>query len=338
MGSSKQSINYFILYDLGIPVTSLAISILLTFNKDSVGKSIAITLIITGLSTLLSQLAKELSNYYKDNIKSLTENTRNNENILVKITLIEEKVNKSIGIFAVNSDDNIFEKQLEILKTKEKGLKWIVARFIAKQLAFHFDKLSFEINSQDYSRFSKKLYAEVAESLYLTNSVTPYKWFNNLFTSNFDINSIEDKDIPAHITTWRHLDKTKKRLIILSENEINDLYKYDIYFDKYNEINKATDDNTRYIAYEELQRRVPEISTFAINKFDYAIFDNEIALKWELPTKNDEKTCVHLIDLVLGDQQVKRLVNDVFNEEWNNFMKVTELKDKIKKQKESING
>jgi hypothetical protein len=260
----------------------------------------------------------------------LKDNIEINEKVLTKITSIEEKVSKSIGIFAVNSDNNVFEQKLEILKNKEKSLKWIISRFIAKQLAFNFDELSFKINKKEYSRFSKQLYFEVDKSLLLTNSFDPYEWARTLISDNEVISELGETSketfkkwleknnksihIFEHIEAWKNIEKSKRRrLVILHESAWDFFFMYEPFYRLFLEVNstKEEDDDVRFITFNSLSNILGNDTYFDAKKYDYAIFDGNIALKWEiyddtgiaLSQDNSTESEISLIDLESSSAQ-----------------------------------
>lgn len=341
MGNSKKS-NNSIKYSLIIAVIFGVISVVLqkpaeSWNYDV--SSIALSILISLLSFIATYVLLLLFEYHK-----------NNKIILDKLVNIEQKFEKAIEMVAVNSDGNVFENKLKLLREKEGGIKWIVAKFISKQLSVNFEHLGFNIDSRAYSEFSNELYKEADNCIYLTNSLNPYEWFKNLFTdSEFEeilipcikgINSWDEKYTPAHIKSWNNIHEIKpavdrKRLIVLSNYEMENLFAYEPYFYKYNEINKVSDENTRYTTYDNLQKICPQLE---LNRYDYAIFDEHIALEWGLPNEKDKNQFIRLVDLKSDDKNARHITNfkDYLKKNWNTFIKAEDLKLKIKKKKSEI--
>ena len=83
--------------------------------------SIALSILISLLSFIATYVLLLLFEYHK-----------NNKIILDKLVNIEQKFEKAIEMVAVNSDGNVFENKLKLLREKEGGIKWIVAKFISK--------------------------------------------------------------------------------------------------------------------------------------------------------------------------------------------------------------
>ena len=123
MGNSKKS-NNSIKYSLIIAVILGVISVVLqkpaeSWNYDV--SSIALSILISLLSFIATYVLLLLFEYHK-----------NNKIILDKLVNIEQKFEKAIEMVAVNSDGNVFENKLKLLREKEGGIKWIVAKFISK--------------------------------------------------------------------------------------------------------------------------------------------------------------------------------------------------------------
>jgi hypothetical protein len=294
---------------------------------------------------------------------------RYRELLETRIERIENKLNQALEIMTIDAEDNSFQNKLRLLREKEGGVKWIISKFIAKQLALKFSELSFRINGHTYSNFSKKLYYEVDGSLFLTNSFNPYEWTRGLISypdyekivstlvtqskETFDEwwrkeitdNDLEEKYTPEHIKAWKDIAKNnvnRKRLIVLHKSELENFFVYEsfyFFFKKINDINDK-DDSTRFTTYDYLKHIGISVEA---DKYDYAIFDKEIALEWQIYSDNYEsdtfnKTKITLIDLKPSDSNNKaqslKDFEKIINDNWNRLDKIKQVEDKIIKSKQ----
>jgi len=284
-----------------------------------------------------------------------------------EIPKINSKLNQAIEIMTIDAEDKSFENKLRLLRNKEGGIKWIVAKFIAKQLALKFNELSFRINSHTYSNFSKQLYYEVDTSLFLTNSFNPYEWVKTLISDldyeqiistlvtqtkdTFDTwwksdiikKNLEEKYTPEHTKAWKDIAKhniDRKRLIILHKSELENFFVYEPFYLFFKKVNGISDDNTRFTTYDYLKTEGINIE---VNKYDYAIFDSEIVLEWEIHFDDDKnitlkKPKITLIDLNPLDSNDKAKSLKVFasyiSENWNRFYTIEYIEERIKDSKQ----
>jgi len=190
-------------------------------------------------------------------------------------------------------EDNIFN-----LLRRTRGRKiWIIAKFISRQLSNSFSTLRIDIEGDDYSRFSEKLYPECEHSIYLTCPFTPREWFEQLL-SNEDVDKIErgeqlpEDKIPPHVRALISAPAPdKKRLVILGEDKWKELYdsRNINFLREFLRINRGIE--IRFVKKEILSEKI---------RYDYdenediAIFDRELLLKWERPSSRDERTPLYL--------------------------------------------
>jgi hypothetical protein len=230
---------------------------------------------------------------------------------------------------AIDSEDRSFESKLKLIKDKKDyNIKNIISRFVAKKLAQNFREINFNINGNKYSKFSTKLYNDVENSIILTNSFNPYDWAKKLIRHNdFDeiteilntINSSENKDeewkkyehklnrfIPEHINSWNNLNSkiTRKRLIVWHQTELDNLLSQEPFFLFFKNINNIDiePNNNAFTTHEDLKSMNINID---VEKYDYVIFDNKLALEWKIIKDNNQVDIpseIKLIDLELTER------------------------------------
>ncbi len=340
---------------------SLLYSIISLLTENFKWSDIISDLPVTLFGTIAAFLATEgilIVVEYSDKYKDLLE---------TKVSKIESKISQAVEIMTIDSDDKTFENKLRLLRNKQGGIKWIISKFIARQLSVKFVELGFRINSPSYSDFSKQLYFEVDESLYLTNSFNPYEWVKALIDKhNFDeivselvtknmstFNSWWEKKIkedacfcekytPEHIKAWKAIAKTnvvRRRLVVLHESELQNFFVYEPFYLFFKKINDISDEDCRFTTYEQLKRNYSDIE---VDKYDYAIFDKEIALEWEIPFNeeiDDSKiqSKMTLIDLVPSESNsksnsLKKFANIISNN-WDKFDTINKIERRITDEK-----
>lgn len=141
-----------------------------------------------------------------------------------KLKTIEDRLPNTREISALFTDTNDLEHHLGFLHDTVGGLTWIVAKFISKKLSQSFtNKLTMEIDGDDYSLFAARLYPECERSIALTSPFTPREWFEELFTMD-KIDRIKKgeelapQDVPQHVRALLNSQAPiKRRLVILSD-------------------------------------------------------------------------------------------------------------------------
>ncbi len=259
---------------------------------------------------------------------------------------------------AFYTDNGKLETAIKALQRTEGRKMWIIAKFISRQLSNSFSSLKIDIDGDDYSKFAESLYKECEDSIYLTSPFTPVEWFRQLYADKADtvidiidksvditdaINDVEQKyGIPSHVKLLTTANiKTRKRLVILPSGNRAILIAQAKLLQAFLDMNKGVE--TRFIEKE----RLCEMYNFAcsdqydFSKYDYAIFDKEIVLKWERPIKPNEKRPLLLIDLKnISSSENKdiyeKIKNDIFEFRQGQHIKKEELKTKIANDKEGL--
>lgn len=328
--------------------------------------SIAFSVCVLCLSTVISagvlsiakfnekidKSIKKLSDL-EENVKSITNAVNihstdclNNNNILMErfnnnALSIKNKLDNIKLIMTIHSDNNVFEDHLELARTKYGGVKWIISKFISKQLHQTFDTLSFKIKGTDYSEFSQNIYYEADKNILSTNSLDPYKWVNTLIedqkindirdqlTTTKSYKSISDQDkkslilslTPKHIIAWNGIKENviKKRLIVFDPDN---LFLGEPYFLLFNDLYGISKDNDRFITRSDfinlsaskLNRKYKDIA----QQYDYTFFDHSVALKWKVPVDDYLKASndLTLIDLN-SDKELNNMLDEIENKWFN---------------------
>jgi hypothetical protein len=218
-----------------------------------------------------------------------------------RLSLIEDRLPKMRELTAFFTDSNKLESHLDYLHTAHGGLAWIVAKFISEKISNSFvKKWTIEINGSRYSRFAAKLYQECDDSIYLTSPFTPRQWFEYLTETQVkqikDGQHLSEEEIPEHVHALLHSPAPrKKRLVILDDSAWSEvecdtgcgggltcLAKLRLLkeFLRVNGENLDTGESlieTRFAKVSNLQGEITEY----VPTTDYAIFDKELALRWE---------------------------------------------------------
>ncbi|GHT35868.1 hypothetical protein FACS189427_06210 [Planctomycetales bacterium] len=276
-----------------------------------------------------------------------------------QIQKIKEKLDKAIEIVTVGSDSGGFEDALRKLKAQDTSARWIMSKFIAKQLANNFTHLRISIDGDGYTQFSAELYGEVKKSLFLTSSFDPYEWAKTLWTKNGlfdeldslikDGKAITDTDnskllkkltdVAPHLTAWKNLNlasEDKKRIIVLHRNEWNNFFVYEPYFLVFEEISGIIKDDThtKFLIFESYQDLLGN-DGLDTDKRDYAVYDEKIILQWDNPLKEKDKTALELLPLGNADEEPWRRINELKNK-WDGAKSVKDLKKSIDQGKEKL--
>ncbi|MCJ7508011.1 MAG: hypothetical protein MUO85_04680, partial [candidate division Zixibacteria bacterium] len=129
------------------------------------------------------------------------------DEIMQELGGIQDRLLKMIEHTAFFTENNKLERTaLNLLWEKTGGPAWIAAKFISKQLSESFSALKFDIDGDEYSNFSGKLYQECMSSIFLTSPFTPVEWFRQLYPDHADevIEAINRGvplayDMPVHV-------------------------------------------------------------------------------------------------------------------------------------------
>ncbi|MDR2581162.1 MAG: hypothetical protein LBC85_09250 [Fibromonadaceae bacterium] len=272
----------------------------------------------------------------------------------------------------VKSDEaknNIFKEKINLLRSnKTCRTKWIVSVFILKQLDSNFGELTFSIKGTDYSLFAQKLFEiyddkkhyqmkkkdTINDKILLTCSLNPYEWIKSLYMNSEEImpnlatkkkfNNWPDKNnldlVPNYIKALKEVPKEKrKRLIVIDEPKYFFLTEtYYLYFKHLNAIEDC-DKNTCFVTYDTLNKTLTYIKDIEVERYDYAIFNGEIALKWKMPDSDYSKeTDLVLIDLhSSANSKFRRAIEKIYVEDWNcegnGFITVANMKKNINDSK-----
>lgn len=275
---------------------------------------------------------------------------RKSDDIAKSINAIHDRLNSMAEHVAFHTEDGVIERNvINILRSKADGVMWIVARFISKQLSKSFSTLKFEIDGDDYSVFSEKLYRECSKSIYLTSPFTPAEWFRQLYPDKADIvfNMIDKGEhieeyapVPAHVQALVNADaELKKRLVIIPSQIMPSLIAQEKLLLEFLRIHPNID--TRFVEKEVLCEKYCFAGNgdFDFAKYDYAVFDREILLKWERPIKSKQKCPLSLIDLLnIQDSHTneicKQIVDEIFEFKTGQHMTDTEMLNSITLRKE----
>jgi uncharacterized SAM-dependent methyltransferase len=228
------------------------------------------------------------------------------------------------------TDDDTLEDKLKVLHSHNASSMWIISRFISKQISKNLSSLQFNIDANEYSKFSSELYKEVKQDLLLTYSINFYTW-HELLGINIDGKAISP---PQHIQAWNSLTINKKRLIILTDFDYNNLFVYEKYFKQFIEITDSKEENTRFICLEKFQEHSNTTEDLEILNYDYAIYDKSVLLRWENPIASKEATKIELTAERITNKYSDLL--HIFEQNWDNLKTHEELREYITKQKQQF--
>jgi hypothetical protein len=208
---------------------------------------------------------------------------------------LENRLGRMIEHSAFFTENGRLENIVQLLKNTPGKKKWIVAKFISRQLSDTFlADFRMEIDGHSYSAFAESLYQECEESIFLTSPFTPEEWFRQLVSDDKirrieqgTRNALGEHDIPAHVEAlFASPAPVKRRLVILPADkwsEVIDSTKAN-FMKEFLKINKGVD--TRFINQADLQDK---LGFDYSGEFDYAIFDRKLLLKWERPINGRDK-------------------------------------------------
>jgi len=269
----------------------------------------------------------------------LSENNKGIENQLEEVS---ERMKNILEYAAFYTENNVLEKgPLKLLREKEDGIMWIIAKFISKQLSKSFSNLKFEISGKEYSHFSEKLYPECRESIYLTSPFTPAEWFRQLYDNPDEvIKQINEgkgvEYVPSHIKSLITTNVEKKRLVILP-SWLSLIYQEKM-LDEFLKINEGIED--RFVTQKEFDKLFPDLANeeFNFSKYDYAIYDKKIILKWERPLAEMEECPLLLIDIENPQegQKYRRIVEEVFKFSHGQYTSEKKIKERIAEEKQKL--
>jgi hypothetical protein len=214
---------------------------------------------------------------------------------------IDTRVGTILEYSALHSK-KLEETLVKLRNTSEKR-KWIIAKFISRKLSDDFSSLKIEIDGDSYSDFSRNLYSECERSIHVTSPFAPEDWFLALnLDKNGTLQEIRDGvdvsrdrilSLAPHLKAFMDSPaEIKKRLVILSDADwkvLNNKENKDNLncLKKFLDVEGGGDIETRFIANTNLLKGRLLAKGIDFEKFDYAIFDGELLLKWEKPPKTE---------------------------------------------------
>lgn len=265
---------------------------------------------------------------------------------------IRIRQDKTIELAAFYTDGQELEKNaIGILRSKKGGVVWIAAKFISKQLTESFSTLKFDINGNDYSKFSEDLYRECKKFIYLTSPFTPAEWFRQLYSGMADqvIEKIQQSknesdqilQLPNHVQALVDSKATVKRIVVIPKGGWNTIVAQKKLLKKFLEMNGRIEN--RFITKEDLvsQYHFTEYPDFDFSRYDYAIFEKELLFKWERPF-GDEKKALELIDLMSDTRDSARpapyneIVEDMFEFKRAKFLDADQILAEIETKKAAL--
>lgn len=208
---------------------------------------------------------------------------------------IENRLSKMVEHTAFFTENGKLEGIIQLLKNMPGKKKWIIAKFISRQLSDSFlANFQIDIDTHNYSAFAESLYQECEEAIFLTSPFTPEEWFMQLIPDE-KVKRIQrgirgassEYETPAHVRALSASPAVvKRRLVILSNDkwiQMEDATKVNL-LKEFLKVNKEVD--TRFIMQEDLQNKLDVDYT---GTFDFAIFDRRLFLQWERPANGKDK-------------------------------------------------
>ncbi len=202
---------------------------------------------------------------------------------------IENRMSKVVEHTAFFTESGRLEGIIQLLKNMPGKKKWIVAKFISRQLSDSFlANFRIEIDTHSYSGFAESLYQECEEAIFLTSPFTPEEWFRQLIPDE-KVQRIQrgvrdaskEYETPAHVRALSASPAVVKRRLVILPNDkwlqMEDSTKVNL-LKEFLKVNKEVD--TRFITQEDLQDK---LGVDYAGTFDYAIFDRRLFLQWERP-------------------------------------------------------
>lgn len=252
------------------------------------------------------------------------------------------------------SDNHELQKNaLDLLREKTNGPMWIVARFISRQLATSFKELRFHIDGDAYSTFSQHLYQECSNSIYLTSPFSPLEWVKQLYGNRAadmidrlfrgDANAVEalsSEHLPPHVRSLLSAPAPdKKRLVVIERSRWPSLLAQERLLALYVTGNAGIE--TRFTTKEDLLESYPSVRDLDLTKVDCAIFDRQILLQWEMPTRPGMETPLRLVDLsnIAADgasTALPKIVEQIFEFRPRQHKTAAEVQDEITKTKRKL--
>lgn len=206
----------------------------------------------------------------------------------------EEAINKCPKMIALHTDENILEKKIDqMIKLDKPNQRWLMSKYISKLLTVSVSDFIIKINAADYSNFSSSLIRDCVDSVKLTGSMRPYDWLNALgsdennknlfFNSLLELGQLKiDANNHSIVLTQCNEIETRKRIVCFNDYDWKYLYLSEISIDEYFHIN-GSDYNinnlqTYFVNYTG--------SNFDPIKYEYALYDDAILLKWDKLNEN----------------------------------------------------
>lgn len=259
-----------------------------------------------------------------------------------QLTEIQERLLQMVEHTAFFTEKNELQSHVDLLHRTTGRVTWIVAKFISKKLANSFASLKINISGPEYSKFANDLYRECETSIYLTSPFTLREWF--LRSLGEDATVLVETGHGAKVGPPIHMlalkaasAETKRRFVILSDEEwkkVNCEHEKHSpacaarrrLVEKFNEFSDDAKVSTRFVSASELASHLvgaqsgsrTEIAERLLH-FDYAEFDHQLILRWEMPAPGQERT-----DLVLNPSDEKIQLENIFDAEFDRLGRLGE--------------
>lgn len=263
--------------------------------------------------------------------------------------MVEQNMSEHAAFF---DSKPIKDNVIELLRRKDGGPLWIATRFLSRQLRQSFLKLQFEIDGDQYSEFSKHLYPEAEKSIFLTCPFTPVQWFQQVFPHHSgeivqqlmqgqQINQVLNRlrlEKPPHVCSLLAAKATKRRLVILPSKDYDCLVAQDRVLEGFLKLNEEIE--TRFTTASHLQARFTFAGKeeFSILRNDYAVFDGEILLQWEMPSQPNQPRPLTLVDLgeLSRETEYSKIATQLFDEYFNTCLTPAECAEVIQNRRKEL--
>jgi hypothetical protein len=343
-------------------VPSVLIGILLHFESEA---GILCSIFLPIILMITNIVAVSIPRYCITKLQSIEKDVTDKFSLIVNELV--KKIDKCPKMAALHTDNNQFKESIRLIDdidSDKSHLRWVVARYLSEILSHTFDdSRSFEIEAIDYSRLSGDLFRECKVSIHLTGSMHPIAWLNNVIEKNekqednrmnrFLNNEIE-VDALFYDENHHFYDKNNHSIILKEDCKKIKRIRYvclenfdmehffvseksiDAYFLFNNGDIKAGDISYSTYFFDKatwdwyIHEHSGEYSSIHPMEFEYALYDDEVLLKWNKTSKRltlvDKKTCESELT------EIKKYFNEK-NIEIFKMLSYKEIKKNIYKQK-----
>ncbi len=211
--------------------------------------------------------------------------------------LLDRKFDKRLSMFmeyfALGTENRRFEEAIDLVRSTNGRIQWIIAKFVSKKLSKEFDTSAYieikDVNIVEYSQFISQIVSESEYSMKWTCPYSPAEWFKKLEPDEYNDWKKQKRELeidvyPQHLKAFVQSCVPKQRLVNLTSEQYKALL---------NEENRW--DFEQFVKFADASHRLEMrfvntnslTETLMCKNSDYAVFDDGVVIEWDKNPTNE---------------------------------------------------